>query len=201
MATSNVKYTPYEIGLKIKSPLGEGADAKVILETTGLKRAQLTTYKRIIKNGRLEDLRSNPVRQILADLKKLEQFKNLKKPKQSENLNADASVGGEQSLGDKMINEIEKSGQNEKDDINLEYFVGGQRKFYVPHHSHHSLADNQSIEILLAQNMLLRMRLRNEMGKRIEELEMSEIILKAKNERLENHVKELEERLRKCSCK
>ena len=59
------------------------------------------------------------------------------------------------------------------------------------------MGDNQSYEILLAQNMLLRIRLRNEMGRRIEELELSEMILKAKNERLENRVKELEAKLAK----
>ena len=40
------------------------------------------------------------------------------------------------------------------------------------------------------------MRLRNEMGKRIEELELSEIILKARNERLESDNKKLNERIR-----
>ena len=101
MADSNVKYTPYEIGGKIKSLLDEGTDTKVILESIGIKRAQLITYKKNINNGRLEDLRTNSVRKILAEVKKSEQSENLRKPKQSENL-------GGQGLGNKMINAIEK---------------------------------------------------------------------------------------------
>ena len=68
-----------------------------------------------------------------------------------------------------MINEIEKSGENDDEDISLEYFVQRQKKFYVPHHSHHNLTENFSKEILKAENMLLQIRLKNEMGKRIDQ--------------------------------
>ena len=107
------------------------------------------------------------------------------------------SLKTEQEVGNKMINEIEKNGQNDNEDINLEYFVGGQKKFYVPYHTHNNLTDNFSKEILMAQNMLLRIKLKNEMGKRIEELELNEIILKAKNTKLENENEKLNQRIRK----
>ena len=95
-----------------------------------------------------------------------------------------------------MINEIEKIGQYDKEDINLEYFVNGQKKFFVKHHDNR-LSDKFSKEILVAENMLLRIRLKNEMGKRIEELELNEIILKAKNMRLENENEKLNEQIGK----
>ena len=50
------KLTPYEIGLKIKALLDDKAKTNVILETVDIKRAHITTYKKIIKHGRLEDL-------------------------------------------------------------------------------------------------------------------------------------------------
>ena len=96
-----------------------------------------------------------------------------------------------------MINEVEKIGQNYDEDINLEYFVGGQNKFFVKHHNHHNVSDKFSKEILWAENMLLRIRLKNEMGKKIEELELNDIILKSKNMKLENENEKLNERIKK----
>ena len=69
------KLTPYEIGLKIKSLLEFKVGTKQILETVDIKRAQLTTYKKIINNGRLEDLRTKSVRKVLAEEKKSDKFK------------------------------------------------------------------------------------------------------------------------------
>ena len=47
------------------------------------------------------------------------------------------------------------------------------------------------------ENMLLQIRLKNEMGKRIEELELNELILKAKNMKLEGENEKLNERIKK----
>ena len=41
----DVKLTLYQIGNRIKALLDENANTNVILETVGIKRAQLTTYK------------------------------------------------------------------------------------------------------------------------------------------------------------
>ena len=153
------------------------------METVGIKRAQLTSYKKIINNGSLEDLRTNSVRKILAEEKKSE----------AKQVNEDQP----KEVGNSMMNEIEKDGQNENEDINLVYFVEGKKKFYVPHHTHHNLTDKFSKEILMAENMLLRIRLKNEMGKRIEELELNEIILKAKNSKLENENTKLNEQIKR----
>ena len=165
MDSTNVKLTSYQIGNRIKSLLDEGADTKVILESIGIKRAQLTTYKKIINNGRLEVLRTNSVRKVLAEEKRSEKSKKLITSKMAEE--PTAKQFQEKTSGNEMINEIEKIGQNDNEDINLEYFVGGQKKYYIKHHSHHSMSDNRSKEILMAENILLRMRLKNEMGKRI----------------------------------
>ena len=106
MDATNVKLTPYQIGHRIKSLLDEGADTKVILESIGIKQAQLTTYKKIINNGRLEDLRTNSVRKILAEEKKSEQSKKLMTSKRTEDTTPKQSQ--KQDSGNKMINEIEK---------------------------------------------------------------------------------------------
>ena len=105
--------------------------------------------------------------------------------------------GSEKGSQPGMIGEIEKEGENDNDDINLEYFVGGQKKYSVKHHNHHQMSEKFSKEVLLAENTLLRNRLKNEMGKRIADLELNEMILKAKNMKLGNENEKLNERIRK----
>ena len=184
------KLTPYEIGLKIKALLDDKAKTNDILETVSIKGAQLTTYKKIIKNGRLEDLKTGSVRKILAEEKSLERSKKCRQneaiaqsplsPVKNEGARVEANKGPQAGGGEpkqseatghrpSMINEIENDGKNANEDINLEYFVGGQKKYFVPYQNHHNLSDKFSKEILIAENMLLRIRLKNEMGKRIEE--------------------------------
>ena len=93
--------------------------------------------------------------------------------------------------------EIEKDGENENEDINLEYFVGGQKKYFLPSQNYQNLSERFSKDILMSENMLLRYKLKTEMGKRIDELELNEMILKAENERLNKRIKKLEEENRK----
>ena len=109
------------------------------------------------------------------------EVKDLNEVKPKQNLKTDEDQPQEKGVGNSMINEMEKIGQKDNQDISLEYFVEGQKKFYVPYHTHHNLADNFSKEILMAQNMLLPIKLKDEMGKRIDELELNEIILKIQN--------------------
>ena len=67
-----INRTPYEIGMKIKALLNDKADTNMILESVGIKRAQFTKYKKIIKNGRLEELKTKSVRKVLAEEKEFE---------------------------------------------------------------------------------------------------------------------------------
>ena len=108
------------------------------------------------------------VRKVLAEEKKSEKqqlSEGPERPEQRNEANAEEPKQG-------MISEIERDGQNDNEDINFEYFVSGQKKYFVPHHNHHNLSDKFSKDILIAENMLLRIQLKNEMGKRIEELEL-----------------------------
>ena len=156
--TEKRRLTPYEIGIKIKTLLDDKTDTNQILETVGIKRAQLTTYKKIINNGRLEDLRTKSVRKVLAEEKRSEQSKRRQlearegqKPDAKLN-EASSSTGTDAREGQKpdaklnenaqsMISEIERDGQNDNENINLENFVGGQKKYFVKHHNHHHMSD------------------------------------------------------------
>ena len=152
------KLTPYEIGLKIKALLDDKAETNVILETVGIKRAQLTPYKKIIKNGRLEALKTKSVRKVLSEEKGAERTKKAKgsEPEQeieplAPRLHLVSKAQPPQSevgQGPGMINEIEKKGENDNEDINLEYFVGGQKKYFVRHHNHHNISEKFSKDIL-----------------------------------------------------
>ena len=63
------KLTLYEIERKIKTLLDDKVATNQILETVGIKRAQLTMYKKIINNRRLEDLKTNSDCKVLAQEK------------------------------------------------------------------------------------------------------------------------------------
>ena len=75
--TGKSKCTPYEIGLKVKALLDEKVGTKDILLKVGIKQAQLTTYKKIIKNGRLEDIQTKSVCNILFEEKRAEQARKV----------------------------------------------------------------------------------------------------------------------------
>ena len=98
-----------------------------------------------------------------------------------------------------MVSSIEKEQASHKDDdVGFEYFVGGERKFYVPSHHQHLFKTKYDIMLLLAENLILRLDIKRGMARRINELEgkefwmQSEIsTLQAKNERLEEENKKL----------
>ena len=107
---------------------------------------------------------------------------------------------------EKMVSDIEKEQATHKDDVELEYFVDGKRKFYVP--SHHNFKIPDDVIMLQAENMILRLDIKRGMARKINELEKKEfwmtseiLTLKGKNDKLEDYIKKLEEKLRKCNCK
>ena len=69
---------------------------------------------------------------------------------------------------EKMVSEIEKEQSSLENDINLEYFVDGKRKFYVP--CHHSFKQ-PDVMLLQAENMILRFEIKTGMARRIDEFE------------------------------
>ena len=146
--------------------LEQGEKNRVIIDAAGIKRSQLTNYEKVIRQGKLEELRfGTSIRKLIAENRTESPL-----------------------LNPQMIAEIERE---PRQDIKLEYFVDGERKFYVPSH-HLNLIGSQSIEMLRAENMILRYKIWMGMGARIQELEKNEIILKSENERLMEQIKFLE---------
>ena len=97
-----------------------------------------------------------------------------------------------------MISEIEK-----KPEEDFEYIVNGEKKTFVPSHHHKFIDTDKSIDMLKMENIVLRFNLKNGLGRRIEELELSELLLKGENknlkdenEKLKDKIKLLEEKLR-----
>lgn len=92
---------------------------------------------------------------------------------------------------EKMVLEIEREQSSRKDDDNIEYFVDGQRKFYVPSHHQNIFRTQNDIMLLQAENMILRLDIKRGMAQRINELEEKEFwiqseisTLKARNTKL-----------------
>lgn len=104
-----------------------------------------------------------------------------------------------------MVSEIEKEQAAVKDDNDLEYFVDGERKVFIPYF--HNLSSSEpNVMMLQAENMFSRVELKTGMARRIRELEDNEFwmrneisVLKSKNETLENYIKKLEKK--GCNCK
>lgn len=99
--------------------MDQGKKDPKILETVGKKRSQLTNYKKIIRGGRLEELKfGRTFKQILSE----------EKDTSVSNVKKQTSEDG-QKLNSKMIAEIEKEPEG---DLRFEYFVDGNRKFCIP---------------------------------------------------------------------
>ena len=175
--------TPYEIAVQVKSLMDQTKKNQKILDTVGIKRSQLTTCKTLIKQDKLDELKAGKsIRQILL--------------KEKNDILDSGDSTSKKDFNPQMIASIENN-NNEKEDINLEYFVGGEQKFFVPSHHSNLLRTNESKEILMAENMILRYTIKNGKGKRIEELKLNELLLKGENKRLKDENEKLFERIRK----
>ena len=65
---NNFKGNNYGTAKFIKFLVGEKVKGKEIEELTGLKHSQITSYKKIIKSGKMEDLKNKSINKVLKSI-------------------------------------------------------------------------------------------------------------------------------------
>ena len=67
---NNLKGNNYETAKFIKFLMGKKAKGKEVEELTGIKHSQITSYKKIINSGKIEDLKNKSISKVFKSIEK-----------------------------------------------------------------------------------------------------------------------------------
>ena len=134
----------YEIAEDIKSLINQGKKNPEILNIVGIKKSQLTNYKLIIKNGKIEALKAEtPLRKIISDIRgakgecstksdvvEKEDKRDLEMIKSIEQEDSEDELRYEDFKTPEVQFERPYNAPKAEED-GIEYFVRGKRKFAI----------------------------------------------------------------------